>query len=185
MRIAGLLKKSLSSEFLSVRPGASRNELTYIEGWVAVELANGIFGFDGWSSEIRDIKEEYCNTVDGKTSVAYSCVCRVTLKNGVYREDIGFGSAENQKQKNSAVEKAKKTASTDALKRALRLFGRALGNCLYDRKYLNEYRRKTTNGESLTRMDLINQDRDIFEKGQEDSSMTFTPEGDHSQDISN
>ncbi|KJZ70038.1 hypothetical protein HIM_10566 [Hirsutella minnesotensis 3608] len=34
------------------------------------------------------------------------------------------------------MEKAVKEAETDALKRALRLFGEALGNCLYSKPYL-------------------------------------------------
>ena len=43
---------------------------------------------------------------------------------------------ENAKGKAQAFEKAKKEATTDALKRALRSFGNLLGNCVYDKDYL-------------------------------------------------
>jgi hypothetical protein len=37
-----------------------------------------------------------------------------------------------------AFEKAKKEAVTDGLKRALKAFGNAMGNCLYDKNYLKK-----------------------------------------------
>lgn len=52
------------------------------------------------------------------------------------QQDIGYGSETNARNKASAFEKARKTAVTDATKRALRNFGNALGNCLYDTPYL-------------------------------------------------
>lgn len=53
-------------------------------------------------------------------------------------QDIGYGHIENCKGKAAAFEKAKKEAATDALKRALRNFGNVLGNCLYDKDYLQK-----------------------------------------------
>lgn len=53
-------------------------------------------------------------------------------------QDIGYGQIENCKGKAAAFEKAKKEAATDALKRALRNFGNVLGNCLYDKDYLQK-----------------------------------------------
>ena len=63
---------------------------------------------------------------------------RVTLRDGTYHEDIGYGHIENCKGKAAAFEKAKKEAVTDAMKRALRNFGNVLGNCLYDKDYLSK-----------------------------------------------
>lgn len=142
-KIAEQLDKSLGPEYLSVRTGFGSTKLTYVEGWLIISLANKIFGFDGWSSEIKNITEEYCEIVDQKINVAYTCTCRVTLKNGVYKEDVGFGSSENQKIKGLAIEKAKKEAVTDALKRALRQFGNALGNCCYDKEYIRNVQKQT------------------------------------------
>jgi recombination DNA repair RAD52 pathway protein len=32
---------------------------TYVESWKAIELANQIFGFNGWSSAVVDITPDY------------------------------------------------------------------------------------------------------------------------------
>jgi hypothetical protein len=58
------------------------------------------------------------------------------LKDGTYHEDIGYGVSEGQKSKGQAIEMARKSAVTDGLKRSLRNFGNALGNCLQNRDYL-------------------------------------------------
>ncbi len=59
------------------------------------------------------------------------------LKDGCFHEDIGFGHSEGVKEKGKALEKAKKQAISDARKRALRLFGQALGNSVYDKEVSN------------------------------------------------
>ncbi|KAJ2863040.1 DNA repair protein rad52 [Coemansia aciculifera] len=61
---------------------------------------------------------------------------RITLRNGTYREDMGYGMIENVKSLGMAYEKIKKEAVTDAIKRAMRQFGNALGNCVYDKEYV-------------------------------------------------
>ena len=43
--------------------------------------------------------------------------------------------AGENRRKGAAIEKAKKGAISDARKRALRLYGDALGNCIYDKQY--------------------------------------------------
>ncbi|XP_069905355.1 DNA repair protein RAD52 homolog isoform X4 [Oryctolagus cuniculus] len=55
---------------------------------------------------------------------------------GSYHEDVGYGVSEGLKSKALALEKARKEAVTDGLKRALRSFGNALGNCVLDKDYL-------------------------------------------------
>lgn len=80
------------------------------------------------------------NTTNGKITLGLSTIVRVTLKDGTYHEDIGYGHIENCKGKAAAFEKAKKEAATDAMKRALRNFGNVLGNCLYDKDYLSTLR---------------------------------------------
>ncbi|KAG5456850.1 MAG: Rad52/22 family double-strand break repair protein-domain-containing protein [Olpidium bornovanus] len=74
----------------------------------------------------------------GRFTVGISCVIRVTVKDGAFREDIGYGQAENVKGKGSALEKAKKEAVTDGLKRCFRQFGDCLGNCVYDKAFLQQ-----------------------------------------------
>ena len=47
--------------------------------------------------------------------------------------DVGCGISENTRNKHEAIKKAKKDAVTDARKRALRIFGNGLGNCVRDK----------------------------------------------------
>jgi len=97
-----------------------------------------VFGFNGWSSSIQNIQIDFVdeNSQTGKISLGLSVIVRVTLKDGSYHEDIGYGQIENCKGKAAAFEKAKKEGTTDALKRTLRNFGNILGNCVYDKSYL-------------------------------------------------
>jgi len=101
-----------------------------------IELANQIFGFNGWSSSVVDITPDYIEESNkGRFTVGVTAVVKVMLKDGTFHEDVGFGMSEHPK-KGSAIENAKKEAVSDARKRALRLFGNALGNCLYDKQHL-------------------------------------------------
>ena len=54
-----------------------------------------------------------------------------------FGQDIGYGTCKNLSDKGQALEKAKKESVTDAHKRAFRMFGSALGNCVYDKSYLS------------------------------------------------
>jgi DNA recombination protein Rad52 len=129
------LNRQLGPEYISYRQAAGSLRVAYLEGWKVVQLANDVFGFNGWNSEIKDITVDYCDEVHGRYNVGLSCIVRVVLQDGTYHEDIGYGHVENARSKCQAYEKCKKEATTDGLKRALRLFGNALGNCLYDQQY--------------------------------------------------
>ncbi|KAJ4292380.1 Cell death protease [Kalmusia sp. IMI 367209] len=134
------LNKQLGPEYISQRPGNGGGRVAYLEGNKAIALANEVFGFNGWSSSLGQVQIDYVdeNTQNGKVSLGLSIVVRITLKDGTYHEDIGYGSIENGKGKAASFEKAKKEAATDGLKRALRTFGNVLGNCLYDKSYLKK-----------------------------------------------
>ena len=74
----------------------------------------------------------------GRVNVGVTSIVRVTLRDGAFHEDIGYGEALNLKSRSGALDKAKKEATTDGLKRALRNFGNVLGLCLYDKDYTKE-----------------------------------------------
>lgn len=87
------------------------------------------------------------------------------LQDGAFHEDVGYGVSEGLKSKALSLEKARKEAVTDGMKRALRYwrrdhlqhevwffvivcfahidvvllrcFGNALGNCILDKEYLS------------------------------------------------
>ncbi|KAI5809599.1 RAD52 DNA repair protein [Peziza echinospora] len=138
--LQGKLDSQLGPEYISSRPGAGGMKVHYLAADKAINLANEVFGFDGWSSTIKEITvdfiDEYKDT--GKYSLGVSVIMRVTLRDGTFHEDIGYGHIENCKGKAAAYEKAKKEGTTDAMKRALRNFGNVLGNCIYDKSYLKE-----------------------------------------------
>ncbi|KAI1418481.1 recombination protein Rad52 [Hypoxylon sp. FL1857] len=134
------LEKQLGPEYLSARSGPSGQKVHYIAAEKCIALANEVFGFNGWSSSIQNIQVDFVdeNPQTFKISLGLSVIVRVTLRDGTYHEDIGYGHIENCKGKAAAFEKAKKEGTTDALKRALRNFGNVLGNCIYDKDYLSK-----------------------------------------------
>ncbi|CAK5274747.1 unnamed protein product [Mycena citricolor] len=135
------LNQKLGPEYISTRPGPSGGpKLTYAEGWKIINVANEVFGFSGWSSSIRSLQTDYVdwNAETRRCSAGVTCVMRVTLREGVWHEDVGYGLIDNAKGRGVALDKCKKEAVTDALKRTLRTFGNLTGNCLYDKNYTAE-----------------------------------------------
>ena len=74
--------------------------------------------------------------VGGCGSCGCEAIIRVVLKNGAFHEDVGYGCATNMPTDVEATEKALKSAVSDATKRALRVFGDRLGNCLTDKQFI-------------------------------------------------
>ena len=134
------LEKQLGPEYISSRSGPGGGKVHYIAAEKCIQLANEIFGFNGWSSTVKEWQVDFVdeNTSTLKVSMGISVIVRVTLRDGTFHEDIGYGHIENCKGKAAAFEKCKKEGTTDALKRALRNFGNALGNCIYDKDYLSK-----------------------------------------------
>ncbi|KAL2355700.1 hypothetical protein BJ546DRAFT_641870 [Cryomyces antarcticus] len=132
------LDRQLGPEYISTRPGSGGSKVHYLAAEKVINLANEVFGFNGWSSGIQNVQIDFVDesASTGKITLGLSIIMRITLKDGTFHEDIGYGHIENCKGKAAAFEKAKKEAATDALKRALRNFGNVLGNCLYDKDYL-------------------------------------------------
>ncbi|GJJ69534.1 DNA repair and recombination protein RAD52 [Entomortierella parvispora] len=154
-RLESELPKYLAPEFTSTRSGPGQSSLTYIEGWRIKNLANKLFGFDGWSHSITDVTVDFLDVDrDGKVALGVSVMVRVTLKDGTSHEDIGYGSSENQRSKASSFEKARKEAVTDALKRALTSFGNVLGTCLYDKNFCKYLKRQKFNPPSFDGADF-------------------------------
>jgi Rad52/22 family double-strand break repair protein len=62
-RIAALqakLNQKLGPEYISQRPGPGGGvKLTYAEGWKIINLANEVFGFNGWSSQVVKLDTDF------------------------------------------------------------------------------------------------------------------------------
>ncbi|KAJ6783637.1 hypothetical protein PWT90_05799 [Aphanocladium album] len=134
------LDKQLGPEYISSRAGPGGSRVHYLTAEKCIGLANEVFGFNGWSSSIQNIQVDFAdeNPQTQRVSIGLSVIVRVTLRDGTYHEDIGYGSIENARGKAMAFEKAKKEGTTDALKRTLRSFGNVLGNCIYDQDYVKQ-----------------------------------------------
>lgn len=151
------LNQRLGPEYISQRPGGGgMARLHYLEGWKAIDLANDVFGFNGWSTDIRQLTTDFMDvSPDGhRVNCGVTAIVRVFLRDGTYHDDAGFGHCENAKGKAAALEKAKKEAVTDAMKRALRTFGRLVGNCLYDKKYVATVSKMTPKEETFNPADM-------------------------------
>ncbi|KAL7410870.1 recombination protein Rad52, partial [Mrakia frigida] len=140
------LDRKLGPEYVSQRAGPGGSKLTYIEGWKVINVANEVFGFNGWSSTVQRLETDFCDTnpTTGRVSVGISAIIRITLRDGTVHEDVGYGEISNSPSKAAAFDKCKKEAITDAVKRSLRSFGNVLGNCLYDKEYTKEINKMKT-----------------------------------------
>uniref|UniRef100_A0A3Q2HBF7 DNA repair protein RAD52 homolog n=1 Tax=Equus caballus TaxID=9796 RepID=A0A3Q2HBF7_HORSE len=190
--IQNALRQRLGPEYISSRMAGGGQKVCYIEGHRVINLANEMFGYNGWAHSITqqnvgeyaswqstssfpfvwrcpvsdkgaswlrmwgavvDYQQEergsriffswvsfplldFVDLNNGKFYVGVCAFVRVQLKDGSYHEDVGYGVSEGLKSKALSLEKARKEAVTDGLKRALRSFGNALGNCILDKDYL-------------------------------------------------
>ena len=121
---------------VSTRPGPGNMKLIYMSGEVVTRTLNELFGFGGWSMEVREKNREQCDKdPKGRYHVHYTATVRIIhVATGSYREDVGANDSID-KSLGTAVAHAMKGAVTDAMKRAARHFGEKLGNSLYDSKF--------------------------------------------------
>ncbi|XP_078424414.1 DNA repair protein RAD52 homolog isoform X2 [Cetorhinus maximus] len=134
--IQNALQRRLGPEYISQRPAGGGQKVCYIEGHRIVNLANELFGYNGWSHSITQQNVDFVDLINGKFYVGVSAFVKVQLKDGAFHEDVGYGVSEGLKSKALSLEKARKEAVTDGLKRSLKSFGNVLGNCILDKEYL-------------------------------------------------
>jgi len=151
------LQARLGPNFISKRPVGGGQHAAYLEGHRAVSLANEIFGYNGWSHSVTQQTIDFVDHSQGKFFVGVSAIVKVQLKDGVYHEDIGYGVSEGMRSKALSIEKARKEAVTDALKRALKSFGNVLGNCLNDKEYLKVVGSMDKTPTSYPKEEILNQ----------------------------
>lgn len=106
------LNKKLGPEFVSQRPGpGGAMKLTYAEGWKIINLANEVFGFNGWSSSVVNLTTDFIDFSEEskRYTVGVTAIVKVTLRDGVFHEDVGYGMLENSKSKGAALDKVRRT----------------------------------------------------------------------------
>lgn len=100
-------------EYIERKKAFSRNRFSNILGPVIINLANEVFGFDGWSSQITSFSGSGGNEEDDDSEDQYFSTVRVILKDGTFCDGEGSGPAQKQ-------------ATTDGLKRAIMGFPQKL-----------------------------------------------------------
>lgn len=129
-----MLALPLNRERVKTRDAGRGRSVAYIEAYDAIDSANRIFGFDGWSLIVPDVNQVGRFEVQRKNGPAtvtlYQASATITA-GGVSRTDYGCGTAESDTPEEH--DKAIKAAVSDAMKRALRSFGAQFGNSLYDK----------------------------------------------------
>ncbi|KAI7811954.1 DNA repair protein RAD52 homolog isoform X1 [Triplophysa rosa] len=134
--VQNALRQRLGPEYISTRQAGGGQKVCYVEGHKVISLANEMFGYNGWSHSISQQNVDFVDLINGKFYVGVSAFVKVQLKDGSFHEDVGYGVSEGLKSKALSLEKARKEAVTDGLKRALKCFGNALGNCILNKEYL-------------------------------------------------
>lgn len=107
-RLQSKLHQKLGPEYISQRPGPSGGpKLTYAEGWKIINIANEVFDFNGWSSSVVSLTTDFMdyNEESKRFNVGVTAIVRVTLRDGAFHEDIGYGTLENSKSKGAALDK--------------------------------------------------------------------------------
>jgi len=80
------LDRPLEPEHITYRP-SGQGQVAYLEGWKSLQLANEVFGFNGWSSEILSLTTDFLDTDStGRVSLGMSCMVRVHLRDGTFHD---------------------------------------------------------------------------------------------------
>ena len=87
--IQARLDAPIDHDHIQFRPSA-QGSVAYVEGWKALSLANEVFGFSGWSSEILQLGTDFLDVQDGRVSLGVSCMVRIHLRDGTFHDVITF-----------------------------------------------------------------------------------------------
>ncbi|CAH2353041.1 putative DNA repair protein RAD59 [[Candida] railenensis] len=122
--------ESIQRNMESVYSKNRNPSLSKISAHQVFGLANEIFGFNGWSSQVSEFRivdenfqydneegEEY--TASGAFSAKFCATVRITLKDGYWNEQDGIGESHGLPSKYLCYSKCKKEAVTDGMKKAL------------------------------------------------------------------
>lgn len=126
--ISQKLNERLNPEWVKTNP----KKMAYIDGYRVKTNLNSIFGFDGWSYQIVELRQSHdFKSAKGTAGVAYIATVELSIKPlDVTRQDVGGGTGYG----NEAHEDAAKQAVTDALKRCAASLGNQFGLALYDKE---------------------------------------------------
>ena len=61
--LSSRLEKQLGPEYISSRPGAGGGKVHYLSADKCINLANEVFGFNGWSSAIQNVQIDFVSDI--------------------------------------------------------------------------------------------------------------------------
>ena len=61
--LSSRLEKQLGPEYISSRPGAGGGKVHYLSADKCINLANEVFGFNGWSSAIQNVQIDFVSEI--------------------------------------------------------------------------------------------------------------------------
>ena len=154
------LNKKLGPEFISQRPGPSGGpKLTYAEGWKIINLANEVFGFNGWSSSVVSLTTDFIDYSEEsrKYNVGVTAIVRVTLRDGAYHEDVGYGMLENGRSKAAGLDKVSWVVSSSSglLLRGSRSAYRCIPFVSFGHAFLHSAKRRLSRTRSKGRYEIL------------------------------
>ena len=130
-----LLNAPLDTERIKTLPDGPAKGAPYIPAYEAINQANRIFGYGGWSYELIGmpaVVREFAGSEKSKTRHLYAATVKIRAR-GCDATDVGTTAttSDNVQGHDMAI----KGAVSDAMKRALRKWGEQFGNSLYDKAY--------------------------------------------------
>ena len=137
------LLKSLNETRVAKRGQAGR-QLSYLEAWDVKAHLIRIFGFGGWSADVKEAVLAFEEkTEKGMWNVGYKVILQLVIHDlGCTYTEAAVGSA-TLPQRGEAHDMAIKTAESDALKRAAINLGTQFGLSLYNDGSLRDVVGKT------------------------------------------
>jgi DNA repair and recombination protein RAD52 len=131
------LEAQINLSDVKYRQGGGGSQLAYLKGNQFIDKANEIFGFGNWGIELLgDVQLGGVPNNEGTVVGHYYFVrVRLSVRGCLPIEEEGVCPVQEGRTPRAMVDAhdmARKGAVTDAMKRALRLFGDQFGNSLYD-----------------------------------------------------
>jgi len=145
-RVAKQLDEGIPRAAVATRQGGGPKALSYLEGWYVINRLNEVFGAEGWSYDVTDLKCVHAGEIPGKygsvQSASYTATVALFVQfpgaDGAKRiTDVGFGNGTDKTDPGKPHELATKEAVTDALKRSAKSLGMSMGLALYDKTQEN------------------------------------------------
>lgn len=136
------LDANIPRDVIEQREGGGSRKLSYLAGWYVIDRMNKIFGADGWSYDVTELRCVHQGKIPGKYGEVESASYVATVQlfaqfqgdsNAKRVTDVGFGNGTDKSDPGKPHELATKEAVTDAIKRCAKSLGMSLGLALYDK----------------------------------------------------